>query len=236
MKKVLVIEDDRAICDALQVNILTLGLQVDVAWNGASGLEMALENEYALIIVDVMLPRMDGLEVCRRIRQENKVVPILMLTAKSEELDKVVGLESGATDYVTKPFSMAELLARVRSQLRLVEGLRESRVEPEEQVLERGSLTIDLDKKTVIKGNEILELTAKEFDLLALLAGKPGRPFSREEILEAVWGYSVSCYESNIITHINRLRGKIEDDPSRPKFILTRRGVGYLFSDSYKNE
>ena len=231
MKRVLVIEDDQAICDALRVNIMTLGLTVDYEWNGASGLEKALANDYALVIIDVMLPRMDGLEVCRQLREQNQTVPILMLTAKTEEFDKVAGLESGATDYITKPFSMPELLARIKAVLRLVEGLKDSGQLPSVGLIIAGEFEIDVDRKQVTKNGKEIVLTAKEFALFALLAKSPGRPFSREEILEQVWGYSVSGYESNIITHINRLRSKIEDDPSKPKYILTRRGIGYYFAE-----
>ena len=179
-----------------------------------------------------MLPGMDGLEICKRLREQKPRVPILMLTAKSEEIDKVLGLELGADDYLTKPFSIRELIARVKAILRRTQdqgNVAMGRVQPTE--LAYDGLAIDLDKRRVTVEGTPVELTAKEFDLLALFASHPGKPFNREQLLNQVWGYSFSGYEHTVNSHINRLRSKIETDPSEPKFILTVWGFGYRFMD-----
>jgi two-component system alkaline phosphatase synthesis response regulator PhoP len=228
--KILIIEDDPNIIDLARIHIGDLGIDLDWAEDGESGLKKALQNEYTLIILDLMLPKLDGLEVCKRIRTENKFIPILMLTAKSEELDKVLGLELGADDYLTKPFSIRELIARIKAILRRMEVDQEkSSGEPEIPNLEFNDLIIDLEKRKVTLAGDKIDLTAKEFDLLALFAKNPGRTYNRQQLLNIVWGYQFDGYDHTVNSHINRLRSKIEKDPSNPTFIKTVWGVGYRF-------
>jgi two-component system alkaline phosphatase synthesis response regulator PhoP len=228
--KILIIEDDPNIVDLARIHIGDLGIDLDWSEDGESGLRKALQNQYKLIILDLMLPKLDGLEVCKRIRAENKFIPILMLTAKSEELDKVLGLELGADDYLTKPFSIRELIARIKAILRRLEIDQEKiSGEPEAPELEFRDLIIDLEKRKVTLAGDKIDLTAKEFDLLALFAKNPGRTYNRQQLLDIVWGYQFDGYDHTVNSHINRLRGKIEKDPSNPTFIKTVWGVGYRF-------
>jgi DNA-binding response OmpR family regulator len=209
-----------------------LGYRLERATDGKTGLKKALSKEYALIILDIMLPELDGLEVCKRIRAEQKFTPILMLTAKSFELDKVLGLELGADDYITKPFSIRELIARIKAIFRRVEVDKEkNQLQAEGTQLQYGELSIDLEKHKVMVGEKIVDLTAKEFDLLALFAKNPGRIYKRENLLDLVWGYQYSGYDHTVNSHINRLRNKIEKDPANPRYIKTLWGVGYRFSE-----
>ncbi len=226
-KRVLVVEDDREIVDLLELHLKDLGFRVDAAATGPEALLKTQEKEYAVILLDIMLPEIDGLEVCRRIRSDDPLVPILILTAKSEELDKVLGLELGADDYVTKPFSVRELMARVRALLRR----REKVTVDGATVLAFGELTIDSAKRMVRIEDRPVELTAKEYDVLLLLCSHPGRAFSRKQLLEMVWGYHYEGYSHTVNSHINRLRSKIEADPSRPRYIETVWGFGYRFAD-----
>lgn len=228
-KKVLVIEDDPDIANLLEIHLQDMGFTSDHENNGIDGLNKALKNEYALVILDLMLPRLDGFEVCKRIREEKKGLPILMLTSKSEELDKVLGLELGADDYLTKPFSLRELLARVKAILRRVDAVKEEVAggEPREVVFD--DLIINMEKRKVTLAGRIIELTAKEFDLLALFASHPGRAYNRQELLDIVWGYQFDGYDHTVNSHINRLRSKIEKNPADPKYIKTVWGVGYRF-------
>lgn len=229
---VLIIEDDQKMIDLVEIHIKDLGLKLDKAKDGLSGLEKALEKDYCLIILDIMLPQMDGIEVCKRIRAHNKSLPVLMLTAKSEELDKVLGLEIGADDYITKPFSIREFIARVKVILRRVDVENEKQAQTaEESQIERGELKIDLDKHLVLLKGRAIELTAKEFDLLVLFARHPGRTYNRERLLDLVWGYKYDGYEHTVNSHINRLRNKLEEDPANPRFIKTLWGVGYRFEN-----
>ncbi|RMH64720.1 MAG: DNA-binding response regulator [Calditrichaeota bacterium] len=229
-KTVLMIEDDVNIVDLVEIHLKDIGLRLDKAYDGLSGLEKALSGDYALIILDLMLPHMDGLEVCRRYKQNDPYTPILMLTAKSEELDKVIGLESGADDYLTKPFGVRELTARVKAILRRID-LEDARNEAAQSgpLLCFDGLTIDRDKHKVIVNGRRVELTAKEFDLLTLFASHPGNTYSRERLLSLIWGDHYEGYEHTVSSHINRLRNKIESDPTKPKFIKTLWGVGYRF-------
>jgi two-component system, OmpR family, alkaline phosphatase synthesis response regulator PhoP len=227
---ILVIEDEAEIANLLRIHLRDQGFEVHVEENGRAGLARALEGDYALILLDLMLPGMDGLDVCRRIRQENRKTPIVMLTSRSEELDKVLGLELGADDYVTKPFSIRELIARVRATLRRASVVVEER-DPRQIELQFGDLAIHLEKRRVTVGQQAVDLTAKEFDLLALFALHPGRAFSRQELLDRVWGYQYAGYSHTVNSHINRLRGKIEHDPADPRFIKTVWGVGYRFAE-----
>ena len=231
-EKVLIIEDDTDIADVVAMNLGDLGLQAERALDGRSGLQKALESEYALVILDLMLPKMDGLSVCARIREKNPRIPILMLTAKSEELDRVLGLEIGADEYVTKPFSIRELMARVKALLRRVRTERDAPMAAlEKGRIELAELAIDFDKRKVTLGGETVELTVKEFDLLALFARTPGRTYSRTDLLNLVWGYQFEGYEHTVNSHINRLRAKIESDPGHPRWLRTVWGVGYRFSE-----
>ena len=227
---ILIVEDDPDIADLVEINIRDLGYELEKASDGESGLKKAQENSYQLIILDLMLPKLSGTEVCKKIREEDAHTPILMLTAKSEELDKVLGLEMGADDYLTKPFSIRELLARIKANIRRVKVDAEHKTKEElQKPMEFGSLKIDPQKRDIRLNGEKVELTPKEFDLLILFASKPGRTFSREELLKKVWGYQFEGYDHTVNSHINRLRNKIEEDPSEPRFLKTVWGVGYRF-------
>jgi two-component system, OmpR family, alkaline phosphatase synthesis response regulator PhoP len=228
---ILIVEDDPDLAGLLQIHLGDLGFHTEVVRDGRRGLEQALKTSYSLVILDLMLPGLDGLEVCKRIRAENRTLPILMLTARSEELDKVLGLELGADDYLTKPFSIRELLARVKAILRRFDVSSEIARPAEASVLVFGELTVDVDKRKVTMRDEALELTAKEFELLMLFARNPGRAYSRQELLDLVWGYQYSGYSHTVNTHINRLRNKIEADPAEPRFIQTVWGHGYRFAE-----
>lgn len=231
MKKVLVIEDDINIVDLLEIHLKDLECQITRAHDGELGLHLATSNQYDLIILDVMLPKMEGMEVCRQIRAQKNATPILMLTAKSEEIDKVLGLETGADDYLTKPFSVREFIARVKAIFRRTKLMRESMGEAKDPVLKYDSLHIDVDKRKVTIEEKRVELSPKEFELLTLLASNPGKSFSRQRILNLVWGYDFEGYEHTVNSHINRLRGKIEQNINEPKYILTSWGVGYRFTE-----
>ncbi len=230
--KILVIEDNEDLSHLLEINLKDLFYEVDLALDGNDGLKMAETGTYDLIILDLMLPGMDGLEICRRLRGRPSYVPILMLTSKSSEIDRVLGLEIGADDYVTKPFSIRELMARVKAIFRRVDSLQAGAAEPELNSLSIGNLKIDPDKRKLsLRGKEV-ELTAKEFDLLLHFAKHPGKVFTRARLLDQVWGYGYDGYEHTVNSHINRLRNKIEDHPAQPRYILTVWGVGYKFADS----
>jgi two-component system, OmpR family, alkaline phosphatase synthesis response regulator PhoP len=232
-KRVLVVEDDPEIVELLELHLKDLGLEVDAASTGPGALSRTKETEYALVLLDLMLPEMDGLEVCRQIRREDSSIPILILTAKSEELDKVLGLELGADDYVTKPFSIRELMARVRALLRRRDqdasgtGTTDGRTDAEpERVIDFGDLVIDSGKRRVRIDDRLVDLTAKEYELLLLLCRHPGQAFSRKQLLELVWGYHYEGYSHTVNSHINRLRSKIEADSSNPRYIQTVWGFG----------
>lgn len=229
---VLIIEDDRDIADVVAMNLADLGLRTEKVSDGPAGLHKALEKEYALVILDIMLPRLDGLSICTRIRARDPRTPILLLTAKSEELDRVLGLEIGADEYVTKPFSVRELMARVKALLRRARSGREEEGSAgRPQVVTTGELSMDFGKRRVTKAGALVELTVKEFDLLALFARNPGRTYSRTDLLDLVWGYQFEGYEHTVNSHINRLRAKIETDPGRPRYLRTVWGIGYRFAE-----
>jgi DNA-binding response OmpR family regulator len=192
---------------------------------------MALKGDYRLVILDLMLPGLDGLEVCKRIRKERDTLPILMLTARSEEFDKVLGLELGADDYLTKPFSIRELVARIKAIVRRSSRSGAGAAAPTAAAIEIHDLSIHLEKRRVIQEDRTIELTPKEFDLLVLFASHPGRVFTRDELLNQVWGYQFEGYGHTVNSHINRLRSKIERDPSEPELITTVWGVGYRFAE-----
>lgn len=233
MKKVLVVEDDPNIIDLLEIHLTDLGCEVDKALDGNLGLEKGLSNKYDLILLDVMLPYKDGIEICRTLRAKDVRTPILMLTARSEEIDKVLGLEMGADDYITKPFSVRELLARVKSVFRRIDLMEsaESKSVEKDTLLDFGELKIDTDLRKVTINKERVELSPKEFELLTLLAGNPGKSYDRSKLLNLVWGYDFDGFEHTVNSHINRLRNKIEPDIQKPTYILTTWGVGYRFNE-----
>jgi two-component system alkaline phosphatase synthesis response regulator PhoP len=231
VKEVIIIEDETSIADLLKLHLQDMECDVYCFSNGKEGYQYALKNRFDLMILDINLPGMNGLDICRNLRSEKITGPILMLTARTEEIDKVLGLETGADDYITKPFSIREFLARVKAIFRRVEI---DRVEQSESLkaIEFKSLNIDRKKRKVeLKGTRV-ELTPKEFDLLFMLANNPGVTFSRKDLLSKVWGYDFEGYEHTVNSHINRLRAKIEKDPNNPEFVLTTWGVGYRFADN----
>jgi len=230
-KRILVIEDDPDISHLLEIHLRDIAFKVDVVHNGIDGLNRASNNAYQLIVLDLMLPGLDGLEVCRLLRSQSITTPILMLTAKSSELDRVLGLELGADDYLTKPFSIMELQARVKAILRRANMAANQVVENQDEIIESESLRIDVCRRNVFVDNLPVDLTAKEFDLLLHFARNPGRVFSRGQLLDQVWGYSHSGYEHTVNSHINRLRKKIEKSPEQSQYIKTVWGVGYRFRE-----
>jgi DNA-binding response OmpR family regulator len=225
-KRILVIEDERDIAELIRLHLDDLDYSVTISGDGNTGLRKASAESWDLIILDLRLPGMDGLEICRRIRQNSSSVPVLMLTSKSSELDRVVGLEIGADDYVTKPFSVLELIARVKAILRRAE-LSRGAAAGENAAVEVGCVAIDPATRAAAIRGEPIDLTAREFDLLLHFATHPGRVFRRLELLDSVWGYGHDGYEHTVNSHINRLRAKIETDPAHPELIVTVWGVGY---------
>lgn len=232
-KRIIVIEDDQDLSNLVALHLREANYKVTVTGNGEEGLRRCMSEDYHLAILDVNLPGIDGLQVCRQLRQSKRQLPVLMLTSKSGEIDKVLGLELGADDYVTKPFSVRELMARVAAILRRSTGTNES---PPDSTLKAAGLAIDLLRRKVDLDGQTIELTPTEFDLLVFLAKNPGRAFSRDELLSSVWGYQFSGYEHTVNSHINRLRSKIEKDPAKPRFILTIWGVGYRFAEKHELE
>lgn len=231
MKSILAVEDDPTLLDLLKIHLQDINCRLDTAQDGLVGLKKILENPYDLILLDLMLPSMDGFEVCKRIRAKNIVTPVLMLTAKSEEIDKILGLEIGADDYVVKPFSIRELMARVKAMLRRV-NLNEIKDESNPSArIKRGSLDIEVEKRKVLVAKKRVELSPKEFDLLVLLASNPGVSYSRNRLLNIIWGYEFEGFAHTVNSHINRLRAKIEPNMNEPSYILTTWGIGYRFNE-----
>ncbi len=226
-KKILIIEDEAPISNIIKFNLKKEGYEVDTAFDGGEGLKKALKDGVSLVLLDIMLPVMDGFEVCKQVREKSNV-PILMLTAKEEEVDKVLGLELGADDYITKPFGMRELIARIKANIRRTES--EGTKEMPEDIKEFGVITLDMNRYEVRKNGEALDLTLREFELLKYLAEREGKVFSREQLLEEVWGYEYYGDIRTVDVTVRRLREKLEDDPGDPKFILTKRGIGYYFN------
>lgn len=223
--RILVVDDERAIADIIKFNLEKEGYFVHTAYDGEEGIEKVHNNDIDLVILDVMMPKKDGFQVLKEIRQDYNI-PVLMLTAKEEEVDKVLGLELGADDYITKPFSMRELVARVKSNLRRVDYLNK----PDNgSIIEIGELKIDLDKYEVKKNGEVLEVTLREYELLKFLASSPGQVFTREQLLEEVWGYEYYGDIRTVDVTVRRLREKVEDENGEFEYILTKRGVGYYF-------
>ena len=230
-RRILVIEDNEDLAHLLEIHLQDLSYDVELAFDGDTGLEKAESEEYDLVILDIMLPGTDGLEICRRLRGKDSYTPILMLTSRSSELDRVLGLEMGADDYVTKPFSIRELLARVKAIFRRIDTLRSEQQNGKPALIRAGELIIDPEKRQVTVDGETVDLTAKEYELLYYFARHPGRVFQRSQLLDKVWGYGHDGYEHTVNSHINRLRAKIENNPAQPRYILTVWGVGYKFAE-----
>jgi len=230
-KRILIIEDNRELAQLLEMHLRDLSYEVTIALDGISGAARAEAQSFDLIILDLMLPGIDGLEICKRLRSKSSLVPILILTSKSSEMDRVLGLELGADDYVTKPFSIMELMARVKAITRRVDSMKD-RADKEVSVpIRAGDMVIDPEKRLVTLDGRSIDTTSKEFDLLLYFARNPGRVYTRSQLLDKVWGYGHEGYEHTVNSHINRLRAKIEDNPAHPRYILTVWGVGYKFTD-----
>lgn len=231
MPRVLVVDDEETILELIAYNLQKEGFQVETATDGREALEKAARHPPDLLVLDWMLPEVDGLEVCRLLRGDPKTMglPVIMLTARGEEVDKVLGLELGANDYMTKPFSMRELLARIKAHLRARQPQVPQKTEAKESVVQQGGLYLDAEKYLAKKNSQTIDLSPKEFEFLFLLATYPGRVFRREEILNRVWGYDYPADTRTVDVHIRYLRQKIEDDANNPVLLLTVRGVGYKF-------
>lgn len=227
-QKILIVEDNAEIASLIQLHLKDINCDADICQDGLQGLQQCFKTQYDLIILDLMLPSMDGLEFCKQLREKNNLVSIIMLTSKSSELDRVLGLQIGADDYLTKPFSFPELMARVKAQFRRQKVSQNTLVQ---QKIIQSELIVEVDKRKVTLKNKPLDLTAKEFDLLFQLISSPGRVYSRAELLDKVWGYHFEGYEHTVNSHINRLRGKLEVDPTKPTYLLTVWGVGYKFNE-----
>ncbi len=230
-QRILVIEDNTDLSELLRLHLTDQSWEVDLEFKGDTGLQKAVNQKYDLIILDIMLPEMDGIEVLKQLRSRKIHTPILMLTSKSSEVDRILGLELGADDYVTKPFSIRELIARVKAIFRRMETFKPDPTESPEPALTIKDLTIIPEKRKVMIAGVSIELTAKEYDLLHYFARHPGRVFNRSQLLDNVWGYGHDGYEHTVNSNINRLRAKIEKNPARPEYILTVWGIGYKFRD-----
>ncbi|MBR5155965.1 MAG: response regulator transcription factor [Clostridia bacterium] len=227
-KKVLVVDDERPIVDILKINLQKEGYVVFEAYDGEDAVSKAMTVSPDLILLDVMLPKLDGFSVCKKIREKSSV-PILMLTAREEELDKVLGLELGADDYITKPFSIRELMARVKANMRRTEAVVEEKVEKPQEELVIGDFRLDFNRYELYKNGKLIDLTIREFDLIKFLASQPNKVFSRQSLLESVWDYEYYGDVRTVDVTVRRLREKVENDPSEPAVIMTKRGVGYYF-------
>ncbi len=229
-RKVLVVEDEHDIAQLIRLHLNDIDCDVTLAADGHEGMRQAFAQEWDLVMLDLRLPGPDGLTICRALRRDQAYTPILMLTSKSSELDRVLGLELGADDYVTKPFSVSELMARVKAIFRRVESM-EKRYSTETETIVLGPLVIDTAGREVMLREQPITLTAREYDLLLHFVRHPGQVFSRAQLLDSVWGYGHEGYEHTVNSHINRLRAKIEKDPSKPEWIVTVWGVGYRFRE-----
>ena len=226
-QRVLVVDDEKLIVKGIRVSLEQEGMEVDCAYDGEEAVQKTKENEYDIILLDVMLPKLDGFEVCQQIREFSSV-PVIMLTAKGDDMDKILGLEYGADDYITKPFNILEVKARIKAIIR-----RTKKKAPEKEnrkVVEKGDLHLDCDSRRLNIGGKEINLTAKEFDLLELMALNPNKVYSRDHLLNAVWGYDYPGDVRTVDVHIRRLREKIEANPSEPKYVHTKWGVGYYFN------
>lgn len=232
-RKVLIVDDEKTIVDILRFNLKKEGYDTACAYDGREGLRMAREENPDLILLDIMLPYMDGFEVCKSLRDAGSNVPIIMITAREEETDKVFGLENGADDYITKPFSMRELMARVKANMRRVPDAPAPAAPAEDgSVIRAGALTVDLERHSVFKNGVELELTQREFELVRFLAQNPGRVVSRQELMSEVWQYDYFGDVRTVDVAVRRLREKLEDNPAEPVYVITRRGVGYYFESN----
>lgn len=225
-KKVLVVDDEKLIVKGIRFSLEQDGMEVDCAYDGEEALNMVKDKEYDIILLDLMLPKLNGLEVCQQIREFSSV-PIVMLTAKGEDMDKILGLEYGADDYITKPFNILEVKARIKAIMRRT--VKQTAVEEKAKVVEAGNLKLDCESRRVFINGREINLTAKEFDVLELLVFNPNKVYSRENLLNIVWGYEYPGDVRTVDVHIRRLREKIESNPSDPKYVHTKWGVGYYF-------
>ena len=223
--KILVVDDERLLVKGIKFNLENEGYQVECAYDGAAAVDLAREGQFDLIILDLMMPEIDGLEACMRIREFSNV-PIIMLTARSEDTDKIIGFECGADDYITKPFNILELKARIRAMLRRASAGGQGRAA---KCIAAGDLTLDTEQRVAIRDGQVVELTAKEYDLIELLMKNPRRVYSRENLMNVVWGYSYTGDYRTVDVHIRRLREKLERQPAEPEYIMTKWGVGYYF-------
>ena len=226
--KILVVDDELLLVKGMKFNLENEGYTVETAYDGATAIDMAKTEEFDLIILDLMMPQVDGLTACMRIREFSNV-PIIMLTARSEDADKIIGLESGADEYITPPFNILELKARIRALLRRANAAPQQKQQP--SLLTAGGITLDPEQRVAMKNGEIIELTAKEYDLIELLVRNPRRIYSRENLMDLVWGYTYAGDYRTVDVHIRRLREKLEDNPAAPQHILTKWGVGYYLKD-----
>ncbi|HIW24603.1 MAG TPA: response regulator transcription factor [Firmicutes bacterium] len=225
--KILVVDDEKLIVKGIKFSLEQDGMDIDVAYDGEEALELIKKNDYDLAVLDVMLPKMDGLQVCREVREFSQM-PIIMVTAKGEDMDKILGLEYGADDYMTKPFNILELKARIKAVLRRSAAAKTDKA-PAKNELRARDLVVDLDSRRVFVDGREANLTAKEFDLLELLMKTPGKVYSREKLLDTVWGFDYPGDVRTVDVHVRRLREKIEKKPSAPEYIFTKWGVGYYF-------
>ena len=226
--KILVVDDEQLLVKGMKFNLENEGYTVETAYDGATAIDMAKTGDFDLIILDLMMPQVDGLTACMRIREFSNV-PIIMLTARSEDADKSIGLESGADDYITKPFNILELKARIRALLRRANAAPQQKAQS--TLLTVGGVTIDPEQRVALKDGKVVELTAKEYDLIELFVKNPRRVYSRENLMDLVWGYTYAVDYRTVDVHIRRLREKLEDDPAAPQHILTKWGIGYYFKD-----
>ena len=231
MEKVLIIEDDADLSELMSIHISDMGYETEKSFDGKDGLLKALNNKYKIIILDIRLPGLDGFEICKKLRSEKDTTPILMVTSKSEEIDKILGLELGADDYITKPFSIRELIARVKAIIRRTEIAVRVEDDSGDKEIRYSNFYIHTGKRIVEVNDKRIELSPKEFDLLTLLSSHPGKTYTRMQLLNTVWGYDFEGFEHTVNSHINRLRSKIEKDANQPEFILTTWGVGYKFKE-----
>ncbi|MED5330873.1 MAG: response regulator transcription factor [Planctomycetota bacterium] len=233
VQKILVVEDEEDIANLVCLHLQKEGFETAHAPDGREAITLFDEGDFDLVVLDLMLPHVNGMEVCRHIRETDSYIPVMMVTAMGEETDKIAGLEIGADDYVTKPFSVPELMARVKALGRRVEKLSVLDEEPEDQLLEYGQLTIDIPKRIVLRDGEVLDITQKEFEILRVLAVTPGRPYSRRALCEEADVESFDGTDRTIDTHIKRLRAKVEPERNRPQYLLTVHGFGYKFTDKF---
>ena len=224
--KILVVDDERLLVKGIKFNLENEGYEVETAFDGKTAVELVRNGNFDLVILDLMMPEIDGLEACMRIREFSNV-PVIMLTARSEDADKIIGFECGADDYVTKPFNILELKARIRAMLRRSGSTRQS--EQKSTLLTVGNLSLDTEQRVALRGDTVVELTAKEYDLIELLMKNPRRVYSRENLMNVVWGYAYAGDYRTVDVHVRRLREKLEENPAEPEYILTKWGVGYYF-------